>query len=332
MSGVKDTFEKIRNLEAEKKNLLLEIEELKKMADAKVAGLEIEIATLREDVGSLKSILTQEEKQVTSGEYLQVETEVLAKELKEETPISAKELAQKTLDATNKLGSQIFPLSPFGQYFDNWLTNLRRTISEFESNPLIKLDEQFVKSRAQIFFDVERSLAQKRFEESNLSGYDEALANNNRILLEIDKEHAEKTKELNSKRDAEIESIKNRIRKLETDVASQEKAKPTGFKRLNYSSKEEYNNTKRNAAEKLAQTRVKLKSAQNELEVAVQSFSVDQEVLDEDYEKRKLEISGKVESLRKELSKLKIDTSMETRQAACDALANAINSAIQKSP
>ena len=39
MSSLKDTIEKIKNLETEKKNLLLEIEELKKMDDAKATAL-----------------------------------------------------------------------------------------------------------------------------------------------------------------------------------------------------------------------------------------------------------------------------------------------------
>jgi uncharacterized protein (UPF0335 family) len=61
MSSLKDTVEKIKSLEAEKKNLLLEIEELKKMADAKATALESEIAALREEVKSLKILMGQEQ-------------------------------------------------------------------------------------------------------------------------------------------------------------------------------------------------------------------------------------------------------------------------------
>ena len=43
MSNIKNTVEQIRSLEAERGNLLLEIEELKKMADAKAKALESEI-------------------------------------------------------------------------------------------------------------------------------------------------------------------------------------------------------------------------------------------------------------------------------------------------
>ena len=57
MSSLQKTIEKIKNLEAEKKNLLLEIEGLKKMADAKAAALENEIIALREDVKSLKVLM-----------------------------------------------------------------------------------------------------------------------------------------------------------------------------------------------------------------------------------------------------------------------------------
>lgn len=92
----------------------------------------------------------KEKKQRSGGNYLQ-----------EETEISAKEVLEKTLGVLSKLGSQIFALSPFSQYFDDWLLNLGQTISEFESNPTIQVDEQFVKERSQIFRDIEGALAEK---------------------------------------------------------------------------------------------------------------------------------------------------------------------------
>jgi len=57
MSSLQNTIEKIKNLETEKKNLLLEIEELKKIADAKAAALEDEVGTLRDEIKSLRILL-----------------------------------------------------------------------------------------------------------------------------------------------------------------------------------------------------------------------------------------------------------------------------------
>ena len=61
MSSLKDTVEKIKSLEAEKKKLLLEIAELKKMVDSKATALESEVAVLREEAKSLKSLVGQEQ-------------------------------------------------------------------------------------------------------------------------------------------------------------------------------------------------------------------------------------------------------------------------------
>ena len=58
MSGIKGTVEQIRALEAERKNLMLEIEELKKMADAKAKALESEINMLRDEVKELRLLLS----------------------------------------------------------------------------------------------------------------------------------------------------------------------------------------------------------------------------------------------------------------------------------
>lgn len=61
MSSFKSTIEKIRALETERRNLLLEIEELKKMADAKAKALESEIGMLRDEVKSLRILLSGED-------------------------------------------------------------------------------------------------------------------------------------------------------------------------------------------------------------------------------------------------------------------------------
>ncbi len=59
MSSLQNTIEKIKNLEAEKKSLLAEIDELKKMADAKASALETEVASLREEAKTLKTLMGQ---------------------------------------------------------------------------------------------------------------------------------------------------------------------------------------------------------------------------------------------------------------------------------
>ncbi len=59
--SLKTTIEKIKTLEAEKKNLLVEIEGLKKMAEAKAIALESEVGVLRAEVKSLKVLMNPPE-------------------------------------------------------------------------------------------------------------------------------------------------------------------------------------------------------------------------------------------------------------------------------
>ncbi len=67
MSSLKNTIEKIKNLEAEKNNLLLEIERLNKMADAKAIALESEVGVLRDEVKSLKILINEAEPSADQG-------------------------------------------------------------------------------------------------------------------------------------------------------------------------------------------------------------------------------------------------------------------------
>ena len=66
MSSFKNTIEQIKALETERRNLLLEIEELKKMADAKAKALESEINMLRDEVKSLRVLLSGEDLEADS--------------------------------------------------------------------------------------------------------------------------------------------------------------------------------------------------------------------------------------------------------------------------
>jgi chromosome segregation ATPase len=246
-----------------------------------------------------------------------------AKYLWEETPeVSAQKVAQKTIGCLGKLGNQIFALSPFSQYFDDWLVTLRQTISEFESNSAIKVDEKFVKERSQIFLDVEGELADKRLQESNLTGEAKALADTNHQIVEADKEYAEKTRELSNKRNVEVQRLSSKIGELEADVAQQQEIKISFYK-----FKE-----KKRAAEKLAQTTQNLKDTKNELEVALQSFTAEQEKLHDNYGKRKQELNEASDRLHKEMEKLETDTSTEARQKACSALSDSVNALFKRTP
>jgi len=71
MSNFKSVVERLRALENDRRNLLLEIEELKKMADSKAKALESEVGMLREEVKSLRVLLGAEEEPAVDEEQQQ---------------------------------------------------------------------------------------------------------------------------------------------------------------------------------------------------------------------------------------------------------------------
>jgi hypothetical protein len=57
MISLKNTIEKIKSLEAEKRSLMLEIEGLKKTADARAIQMESEVNALREELRALRMLM-----------------------------------------------------------------------------------------------------------------------------------------------------------------------------------------------------------------------------------------------------------------------------------
>jgi DNA repair exonuclease SbcCD ATPase subunit len=246
-----------------------------------------------------------------------------ARYLQEETPqATAEESAQKTISSLGKLGNQIFALSPFSQYFDDWLVNLRQLVSEFESNPTVTVDEQYQKQQAQTLQDIEGALAENRLKESNITSEAKALADVNHQIADADKEYSEKTREQSNKRNSEVQRLSSKIRQLEDDLATQQDMK-FGFFRFK---------EKKQAQQKLSQTQQDLKTNKTQLETTLASFSAEQDKLHDGYEKRKQELSETSDRLHKELEKLETDTSTEARQTACNALVEGINSLLKRMP
>jgi chromosome segregation ATPase len=255
---------------------------------------------------------TKEKKQRGAAKYLQ-----------EEAPeVSAHIVADRTLGVLGKLGTQVFALSPFSQYFDDWLMNLRQTVAEFESNPAVVVDDQFFKERAQIFLDVEAALAEKRLAETKLTAEAKALADINHQIVEADKQYAEQTRERSNKRNTEVQRLSSKIRELEDQLATQQETKISFYKI----------SAKRKAVEQQAQTTQTLKTTKNELEVTLQTFTAEQEKLHDNYEKQKQELNETSDRLHQELEKLETDTSTKARQTACDALAGSINALLKRAP
>jgi hypothetical protein len=253
----------------------------------------------------------KEKKQRSSGNYAM-----------EQVEISPKEIIEKTMGTLNTLGSQIFALSPFSQYFDDWLISLKQVVSEFESTLPTQVDEQFVNESSQILLDVEEALAEKRLQENNLSEEAKALAETNHLIVETDKEYAERTRELSFKRNADVQRLSAKIRELEENLANQQEIKISFYKL----------NSRRKATQQLTQTQQELKSTKNKLQVTLDIFTAEQEKMHDTYEKRKQELTEKSDSLHKELEKLETDTSTEPRKLSTNALAKAINDFVQRTP
>ena len=235
-------------------------------------------------------------------------------------PTSREEVVEKTLTRLRSLGNQIFGLFPFSEYFDDWLVNVKDVLIDFEANPSIIADDQFMTERSQIVSNVEQELEERRRKEAAHGGIMKDLSDNRSLIEQIDEQFATNKREIEEKKNSETKRISRDIQNLKGELDRLAKTKAGIFRSM----------SKKTKIQKEAETTQKLNSARNELQLTVKNLSAEQEKLEEKHKKRKQPIIEKMQNLEKEIDDLEIDSSLETRRTTCEALVNAINALLQR--
>jgi DNA repair exonuclease SbcCD ATPase subunit len=251
-----------------------------------------------------KKATRKEERHRHGGKYLPEES----------APPQYEEIVEKTLARLQGLGNQVFAVSPFSEYYDDWLLSLKTVLSEFESNPEVKLDSDFIKKRSQAIAEIERKLAKRRQEENLVEKDTRRLAKQNHRLVQIDREYASATHELSSKRNSDIKRLSGSIHDYEEELDEIKRTKAKTFSPF----------ARRAKSKRAAELTRKLVSVKTELEEVLKTFEVEQEKLHDEYEKNKTEVIEQVRSLEKKIRDLDNDNSVEDRRAACEAIINAV--------
>jgi hypothetical protein len=230
------------------------------------------------------------------------------------------EIVEKTITSLRQLGSQVFAVSPFSNYFNDWLVNLKEVVSEFESSRAVSVDEQFTQEGLEIFSRVKLKLEERRREEANLEKESRRRSEANHLLLQIDEEYAAKTREIGPKRNTEIQRLTRNVHNLEEELGRVGRMKTSIFGPF----------SKKAKAQKEADIGQKLSLAKNELSATVEKFKVEQEKLHDDYEKKKQIIIVEVRNLEEKIESLEKDNSLEARRETGEALVKAVNGLLQR--
>lgn len=228
---------------------------------------------------------------------------------------TSEETVNRTLNTLHNLGNQRFALAPFSEHSNRWLLNLNQAISEFESDPHMTPDEQFTKEYSQIVTNIESDLEKTRQEETTAAEAMKSLSEDRVLLDQIEKDYSEATLEIQHRKAAENKhlSMNMDLSKEELNHITQMK---TGIFRI----------SKKNKAQKEAEATQRLNTAESELASATERFTEEQEKLKQEYERKKQPIVQRIQECEEEIQKQEIDGTLESRQAACEALINTVNS------
>jgi hypothetical protein len=233
---------------------------------------------------------------------------------------TSEEVAERTLNRLRNLGSQVFALFPFSEHFGRWIIDLRVVLSEFESSPAVKVDDQFVKERSQILSNVALELEKRKGKEVSGEEAFRSLSNNRIFLEQIEEEHVARTKQTKNRKDVEIRRLSSNIDGLKAELDRINRMKTGIFRAI----------SKKAKAQKEAEATRRLESAQGELTSAVQHFTAEQQKLRDEYERRKQPVIDQMQNQQKEIENQDIDESLEVRRAACEALINAVNALLAR--
>jgi hypothetical protein len=228
---------------------------------------------------------------------------------------TSEEIVDRTLKRLNNLGNQVFAVSPFSEHFGRWLVDLRVVLSEFESSPIVGVDDEFLKQRSQVLSNVELELGKRRGEEASGGDAIKSLSAGRILLGRIEKENVAMMRNTERKNDAEIKRLSSNIDGLKKEVDRIALIKTGIFRGV----------SKKAKTRKEVEATQRLSLAQKELASAEQNFASEQEKLRDESEKKKEPIISQIRAMEKELENQDVDGSLGARKAACESLINAVN-------
>jgi hypothetical protein len=253
---------------------------------------------------------SREQKRRSGGNYVSEEDHVPTSE----------EVLDKTLSRMRNLGNQVFALSPFSEHFSRWLVDLRVVLSEFESSSTVSVDDQFLKERSQTLSKVELELEKRRSEEASCDEAIKSLSENRILLGRIEEEYTAKTREIEGQKQVEIKRLSSNADGLKEELDRIARMKTGIFRAV----------SKKAKARKETEATQRLNMAQEELASTVRNFAAEQESLRDEYEKKKQPVTNQIRIEEKEVENQDVDGSLETRQAACEGLINAVNALVER--
>jgi len=250
------------------------------------------------------------QKHRSSGKYLLEKSEAPTFE----------EVVEKTLGRLRNLGDQTFAFSPFSPYYEDWLLSLKSVLSEFESNPTVNMDEEFIQERSQAIVDIELKLTERRHDEAVLEKTTRMLAKQKNLLVQTNTEYTRAAQKLASERKHEIKRLTRRVNDFEKELEATDQAKTSFFSLF----------ARRDRSRKTAEITRKLDAVKWELESIKKEFDIKQETLLDEHRKKKQAIIEQTRSLEKKSRGLEIDNSVEDRQLACEELVKAVKALLQR--
>jgi hypothetical protein len=239
---------------------------------------------------------------------------------KEKHVASAKEVSEVTLRRLHTLGNQRFGTFPFSEHFDRWIATVTFVLCEFESNPNIGADEEYVKERSQILSKIGQQLEKLRRKEASVNEEYGTLADCKSRLEQIKTEYLTSIREVRGRKNLETRRLYGSIYRLkrEQDEVGQVK---TSFLRGIFARDKEQKETE------IAQN---LADRQRELELTMLEFKLAQGKLREEYERKREPVVEQTEHFQKTIDAIERDGSLEERWFACEALADVMNSFLQR--
>jgi DNA repair exonuclease SbcCD ATPase subunit len=231
-----------------------------------------------------------------------------------------REISEGTLKRLHTLGRQKFGSSPFSEHFERWLTNVEVILREFESNPNINADEQFVKESRETLATIKLQLERRHQKEASIDQEIKNLAYHKSLLGQISTDYLSSASALKAQKNVDIKRLHTNIERLKKIQAEVIQIKTGFFRGISNKEREQ----------KEIAVAQELSDKQTELELALLDLKAKQKQLRENYERKREPVLEQIKHYKKTIRELETDSSLEERWFACEALADSVNMFLQR--